>query len=167
MAVFVTIDDREIAHLKILSWTRFLGDENCISLVAWEKVFAKKNEALVSGSIHDHVLIYAKSIEYWSRNLLPRSESQLAGIQQSRYRTRAAHGRRCVLFCFLGRCRTKKGVSIRDYFAIWSGTVRPVPTGRHWNGLEVRHEELRNDHRQFLSGSDADGDSLPRENASW
>ena len=75
-ALFVTIDDREVAHLKILM-DEIWGDENCVCLIAWQKVVAKKNKALVSGS-HDHILVYTKSIDYWSRNLLPRSESQFA-----------------------------------------------------------------------------------------
>ena len=74
--IFATIDDHEAAHLKILM-DEIWGEENFVALIAWQKVFAKKNKALISGS-HDHILIYTRSIEQWSRNLLPREESQLA-----------------------------------------------------------------------------------------
>ena len=53
--IFATIDDHEAAHLKILM-DEIWGEENFVALIAWQKVFAKKNKALISGS-HDHILI--------------------------------------------------------------------------------------------------------------
>ena len=154
-AVFVTIDDREVAHLKVLM-DEIWGDENCVSLIAWQKVFAKKNKALVSGS-HDHILVYTKNIEYWSRNLLPRSESQLAAFSN---RDKDPRGDwQSVSFSVSSEDADRR----REYryeIALPSGRrVRP-PTGRHWNGLEARYEELRNECRLWFG---KDGDSLPRE----
>ena len=153
-ALFVTIDDREVAHLKILM-DELWGDENCVCLIAWQKVFAKKNKALVSGS-HDHILVYTKSIDYWSRNLLPRSESQFAVF---RNRDQDPRGRwQSVSFSVSSEDADRR----REYryeITLPSGRRVKPPIGRHWNGFEDRYEELRNDNRIWFG---EDGDSLPR-----
>ena len=132
------------------------GDENCVSLLAWQKVFAKKNKALVSGS-HDHILVYTKSIEYWSRNLLPRSESQLAIFGN---RDKDPRGPWQSVSFSVPSEDAERRREYRYEITLPSGRrVRP-PTGRHWNGMEDRYEELRNECRLWFGPS---GDSLPRE----
>ena len=153
-AIFVTIDDREVAHLKILM-DEIWGDENCVCLIAWQKVFAKKNKALVSGS-HDHILVYTKSIDYWSRNLLPRSESQFAVF---RNRDQDSRGRWQSVSFSVSSEDAERRREYRYEITLPSGRKVKPPIGRHWNGLEDRYEELRNDNR-FWFGED--GDSLPR-----
>ena len=72
--IFISIDNSEQATLKSIC-DQIFGEENFVALIAWQKVYAKKNKALVSKS-HDHILVYAMDITRWDRNLLPRTECQ-------------------------------------------------------------------------------------------
>ncbi len=64
-SLWITIDDNEAHYLKVLCDEVF-GRPNFVISIAWQKVFAKKNKALVSGS-HDHILVIAKDIGKWQR----------------------------------------------------------------------------------------------------
>jgi len=77
-SLWITIDDNEAHYLKVLC-DEVLGRSNFVASIAWQKVFAKKNKALISGS-HDHVFVIAKDITRWSRNLLPRAAEALAAF---------------------------------------------------------------------------------------
>ena len=154
-AIFVTIDDREVAHLKMLM-DEIWGEDNCVCLIAWQKVFAKKNKALVSGS-HDHILVYTKNVEYWSRNLLPRNEAQLAVFRNRDQDPRGSW--QSVSFSV----SSEDGERRREYryeVVLPSGRRVGPPIGRHWNGLEERYEELRTQNRLWFG---SDGNNLPRE----
>ena len=153
-AIFVTIDDREVAHLKVLM-DEIWGDENCVCLIAWQKVFAKKNKALVSGS-HDHILVYTKSIDHWSRNLLPRNESQLAVFRNPDQDPR---GRWQSVSFSVSSEDGERRKEYRYEITLPSGRRVKPPIGRHWNGLKDRYKELRNENRLWFG---SDSDSLPR-----
>lgn len=56
------------------------GRKNFIISIAWQKVFAKKNKALISGS-HDHILVISKDSDKWQRNLLPREGAALSAFK--------------------------------------------------------------------------------------
>ena len=153
-AIFATIDDSEVAHLKILM-DEIWGEENCVCLIAWQKVFAKKNKALVSGS-HDHIPVYTKSIDYWSRNLLPRNESQFAVF---RNRDQDPRGRWQSVSLSVSSEDAERRREYRYEITLPSGRRVKPPVGRHWNGLKDRYEELRNDNRIWFGEDD---NSLPR-----
>lgn len=65
-AIFVSIDDVEVAHLRLLC-DEIFGPENFIAEVVWEG--ANKNDARQIGICHEYVLVYAKNREslprYW------------------------------------------------------------------------------------------------------
>lgn len=63
-ALFVSIDDNEVAHLRLLLDELF-GPQNIVAEMIWEGAF--KNDARQVGVNHEYVIIYAKN-----RNLLPR-----------------------------------------------------------------------------------------------
>ena len=152
--IFVTIDDHEVAHLKILM-DEIWGEENFVGVIAWQKVFAKKNKALISGS-HDHILIYTRSIEQWSRNLLPREESQLAVFRNPDNDPRGLW--QSVSFSVPSEDAERR----REYryeITLPSGRRVKPPTGRHWNGFEERYIKLCNENRLWFGSA---GDRLPR-----
>ena len=78
-SIWVTIDDREGHYIKVLMDEVF-GRRNFISSFAWQKAFAKKSKAQISGS-HDHVLLFACNKERWVRNLLPREGKALKAFK--------------------------------------------------------------------------------------
>jgi len=72
-AIFVSIDDNEIHHLRALM-DQIFGDENFVASVIWQKIYTVKNSAKYLSDMHDYVVIYARRKEDWKRNLRPRTE---------------------------------------------------------------------------------------------
>ncbi len=59
-AIFVSIDDNEVHHLRALMDEVF-GEENFVANLVWEK--GKKGDAKLIASVHEHVLIYVRNKE--------------------------------------------------------------------------------------------------------
>lgn len=72
-AIFVSIDDNELHHLRMIL-NEIFGEENFIATVIWQKVYAPKNTARHFSVDHDYVVVYARDAETWRPNLLPRTE---------------------------------------------------------------------------------------------
>ena len=72
-AIFVSIDDNEVHHLRALMDEVF-GEENFVATIIWQKVFAPKNTAKHYSEDHDYVIAYARRLEAWQPNLVERSE---------------------------------------------------------------------------------------------
>ncbi|MBN1248713.1 MAG: site-specific DNA-methyltransferase [Anaerolineae bacterium] len=71
--IFVSIDDNEVHHLRLLM-NEVFGEENFIATVIWQKVYAPKNTAKYLSEDHDYVLVFVRNAEIWRPNLLPRTE---------------------------------------------------------------------------------------------
>ena len=74
-AIFISIDDNEIAHLRMLM-DEIFGENNFIASIIWQKVYAPKSSAEFFSENHDYIVLYAKDRREWDRNLLPRTEKQ-------------------------------------------------------------------------------------------
>ena len=74
-AIFVSIDDNEVAHLRIIMEEIF-GARNFITNIVWEKNYAPKASARHFSEMHDHILVFARNAKVWTPNLLPRTEKQ-------------------------------------------------------------------------------------------
>ncbi len=72
-AIFLSIDDHEVAKLRLLCDEVF-GEENFVVCIVWEKIQTRKNSARYFSESHDYILCYARSKEAWKRNLIPRGE---------------------------------------------------------------------------------------------
>ncbi|MDE0358718.1 MAG: site-specific DNA-methyltransferase [Gammaproteobacteria bacterium] len=72
-AIFVSIDDNEVHHLRSLMDEVF-GEENFLATAIWQKVFSPKNTAKYFSEDHDYVMAYARRIEAWQPNLIERGE---------------------------------------------------------------------------------------------
>ena len=71
-SLWISIDDNEAHYLKVLCDEVF-GRSNFVASVIWQKLFTVKNSAKYFSDMHEYVLVYAKDISRWQRNLLPRS----------------------------------------------------------------------------------------------
>lgn len=76
-AIFVSLDDGEVAHLRNIL-DEIFGEENFVANLIWEKKFAPQNDEKYFSERHDHIIVYAKNKERWNRNLLPRGDDALA-----------------------------------------------------------------------------------------
>jgi adenine-specific DNA-methyltransferase len=151
---WITIDDNEAHYLKVLCDEVF-GRHNFVTSIAWQKAFAKKNKAVISGS-HDHLFVIAKDASRWSRNLLPRDVSATSAFKNLDNDRRGNW--QSVAYSVQSE-DSEKRKAYRYPIKLPSGRDVIPPAGRHWNGMPDRTRELRADNRLWFG---KDGDSLPR-----
>ena len=152
--IFVSIDDHEVHNLRMLM-NEVFGEENFVATTVWQKVFARKNKALVSDS-HDYIVVYTKDVSSWQRNLLPRSEEQLRVFKNPDNDPRGPW--QSVSFSVQSEDAEKRK-AYRYPIRLPSGEEVLPPLGRHWNGLPERHKRLREQGRLWFG---PDGDRPPR-----
>jgi adenine-specific DNA-methyltransferase len=153
-SIWLTIDDNEGHYLKVIS-DEIFGRSNFVATIVWQKVFAKKNKALISGS-HDSILAYAKNALTWNRNLLPRDVGQLKAFKNPDNDSRGAW--QSVAYSVQSEDAERRK-QYRYPIELPSGRNVISPTGRHWNGLPERTEQLRRENRLWFG---KDGDNPPR-----
>jgi len=69
--IFVSIDDNEFRHLRMIMDEVF-GEQNFVATIVWQKIYTVKNSAKYLSDMHDFVVLYAKDKPNWKRNLRPR-----------------------------------------------------------------------------------------------
>lgn len=153
-SIWITIDDEECHYLKVLC-DEIFGRSNYVASIAWQKAFAKKNKALISGS-HDYILVYSKNLGKWSRNRIPRDEKTLSSFKNPDNDPRGAW--QSVNYSVQSEDAERRK-QYRYLIKLPSGREVMPPVGRHWNGLPSRTEELRQDNRLWFG---REGDNPPR-----
>lgn len=153
-SLWITIDDNEAHYLKLLVDEVF-GRKNFVASIAWQKVFAKKNKALVSGS-HDHLFVICKDVRKWERNLLPRDEKSLSAFKNLDDDPRGQW--QSVAYSVQSEDSERRR-AYRYKITTPSGKNVSPPTGRHWNGLPDRTEQLIQENRLWFGSK---GDKAPR-----
>ena len=150
-AIFVSIDDNEVHHLRSLMDEVF-GEENFVATIIWEKVYAPKSSAKYFSENHDFVVVYAKRKDTFERNLLPRTEEA-----DARYKNPDNDQRGPWKASDLSaRNPYSKGVYSIE---CPSGRVIPGPPGgRYWRCSEEKLTELDDDNRIWWG---TDGDQTP------
>ena len=76
-AIFVSIDDNEVHHLRCLMDEVF-GEDNFVANVVWQKRYVSNVTSEFLSDMHDHVICYAKRREDYSINKIPRTAEQEA-----------------------------------------------------------------------------------------
>lgn len=71
-AIFISIDDNEVAHLRCVMDEVF-GGSNFVATTIWQKRYSAANDVKEIAVMHDYIVAYRES-DKWQRNLLPRSE---------------------------------------------------------------------------------------------
>ncbi len=153
-SIWITLDDNEAHYCKVLC-DEIFGRPNFVSSIVWQKVFAKKNKALISSS-HDFILIYAKNIESWKRNLLPRNKKQKKAFKNPDNDPRGDW--QSVSYSVQSE-DSEKRKAYRYPIDLPSGESANPPAGRHWNGLPERTEKLILENRLWFGPK---GDRSPR-----
>jgi len=148
--IFVSIDDHEVHNLRLLM-NEVFGEENFITAVIWQKVYAPKNTAKYFSEDHDYILVYARNADVWRPNLLPRTKEADAHYGNPDNDPR-------------GPWRAD-GVSARNYYSKGqyvvtspSGKRFSPPKGRYWTVDHERFLELDRDNRIWWG---ATGNNMP------
>lgn len=74
-AIFVSIDDNEVATLRLVMDEIFMAS-NFATQIEWQKIYTIKNSARHFSEMHDHIVVYAKKLDTWAINLVPRAAKQ-------------------------------------------------------------------------------------------
>ncbi len=151
-AIFVSIDDNEVATLRLLM-DEIFGAKNFIATVLWQKVYSPKNSARHLSEDHDYIVVYATKSEQWKPKLLPRTEDQDAAYKNPDNDPR-------------GVWKTSD-LSARNYYSggTYSVTtpsgrvIEGPPKGRYWTISKDRFDELDRDNRIWWGKN---GDSIPQ-----
>lgn len=71
--IFVSIDDNEVANLRLLM-DEIFGEENFVANIIWKRKRGRDNSAKWFSRSHEFLLVYAKNIEDFNINLLELNE---------------------------------------------------------------------------------------------
>jgi adenine-specific DNA-methyltransferase len=149
--IAIAIDDHEVSNLRRLCDEVF-GENNFVTTVIWQKVFAPKNSAKHFSEDHDFVLIYAKNEDAWRPTLLPRSEAAAARYDNPDDDPRGPW--------------TSGDLTARNYYSEGSyevtapGGAKYTPSrGNYWRFSEESFWKLVDDKRVWWG---SDNNSMPR-----
>ncbi len=76
-AIFVSIDDNEVHHLRSLMDEVF-GEENFLANVVWQKRYVSNVTSGFISDMHDHIICYARDVRNFKVHKIPRSTEQEA-----------------------------------------------------------------------------------------
>jgi len=150
-AIFISIDDNEIAQLREIC-DEIFGEINFIVQFIWERAFSPKNDAKLVSSSHDYVVMYSKSHMAFQIGKLPRTEEA-----NNRYKNPDNDPRGNWIS---GDLTVKTYNANTDYeITTPSGNVVRPPLGVCWRVSKQRFEELLVDNRVWFGES---GSNVPR-----
>ncbi len=152
--IFVSIDDNEVHHLRLLM-NEVFGEENFVAAFIWEKRTTRENRQVFSFN-HDYVLCYARGKEAFqvSRNLLPLTEEAHARYSNPDDDPRG-DWQSVSLNAQAGHATKNQFYTITTP----GGKEFEPPPGRCWVVTQIRLEELIADNRVWFGES---GNNAPR-----
>jgi adenine-specific DNA-methyltransferase len=150
-AIFLSIDDNEVHNLRGLL-DEIFGNRNFVTSLIWQKIYTVKNSARHFSEMHDYVLVYAKNLDKWQRNLLPRSDELNESYTNPDSDPRGPW--------------TTNAIQARNFYSQGTYEIKSPtgnsffpPAGTYWRISKETFEELNNDGRVWWGKS---GDSTPR-----
>ena len=150
-AIFISIDDNEQHHLRMLM-DEIFGDANFVTNIIWQKKFSPQNDAKYFSDNHDFVLCYAKDKEIWKPFLLPRTEKHNKRYSNPDNDPRGPW--------------SSSGLDVKTYQEEYdypitapSGRIVNPPKGRCWSCSKEKFNELVNDNQIWFGEK---GNNVPR-----
>ena len=149
--IFISIDENEIQNMrKVID--EIFGASNFVSQLGWQKVYSPKNQARYFSNDYEFVLCYAKSLDQFRINLLPRTEQMNARYKNPDNDPRGPWKP--------GDC-VGNGVRARGYYDVVSpitGKVFNVPQGKHWVYAPENMEKMIKENMIWFG---VDGNAFP------
>lgn len=150
-AIFVSIDDNEVASLRMLMDEVF-GREHFVACNVWQKRYSRENRGAF-GDVHEYIVVYAKNPTLFQavRNRVPIDQKQAAVYKNP---NNDPKGR------WRGIPMTAQGFRPNQMYEIETKSgkkVRP-PEGRCWSTIESEFLKLKASGRIYFG---KDGSSQP------
>lgn len=137
--IFISIDDNEVAQLRLLM-DEIFGEENFVASIIWERAYSPVNLKKQFSESHDYLLVYAKNVSELVNKGLKRSDEANARYSNpdNDYRGDWTSSDLSV------------GPPIQENIydiTTPSGRVVPPPSGYSWRLNKIRFQEFLNDNR--------------------
>ncbi|GAC1627574.1 MAG: hypothetical protein NVS9B10_16680 [Nevskia sp.] len=139
-AIFISIDDNEVAALRLLM-DEIFGANNFLATAIWNMMDSPKNSARHLSEDHEYVVLYAIDKNKWRPNPLPRSEAMIA-----RYKNPDNDSRGSWLLGDLAA----RNFYAQGRYAIKTPSGKIIegpPSGSYWRVSEEKFWELDRDNR--------------------
>ncbi|MEM9670364.1 MAG: site-specific DNA-methyltransferase [Pseudomonadota bacterium] len=152
-AVFISIDDHEIANLRLVLSDIF-GEQNFVANVVWQRIYTTKNSARYFSDMHEHLVVVARDKARWDRRNLPRAAKQDDAYtnpdddHRGVWKATPVHARN---FYSKGRYPIK---------APSGRVIDGPPSGTYWRYSEEKFKELQRDGRIWWGEK---GDNIPAQ----
>src|SRR5574337_39560 len=152
--IFVSIDDNEVHHLRMVI-NEIFGEENFIASVVWQKRTSPDTRAIL-GAAHDYIIVYARSLPTAKQSFgaLP-----LSAEREAEYRNPDNDPRGSWASVDL---TGQVGHATPDQFydvVTPGGVVYPPPDGRCWALTERKFKALQAEGKLWFG---KDGNARPR-----
>lgn len=149
--IFISIDDNEVHNLRKMC-DEIFGEGNFVGNIIWERAFAPKNDAKYFSDSHDHILVYAKTVNNFVIGKLERTEQ--------------ANNRYTNLDNDPRGAWTSGDLTVKTYSAAYdypittpNGTIVNPSHGSCWRVSQERFQELVADNRIWFGQN---GGNVPR-----
>jgi adenine-specific DNA-methyltransferase len=153
-AIFVSIDDNEVASLRLLIDEVF-GAGNFAATFIWEKRTTRENRRVFSFS-HDYIICYARNLSAFE---MTRGELPLSQEVKDRHKNPDGDPRGAWQSVAV-TAQAGHGTASQFYQIVTPGGRRiDPPTGNCWRYTEQRLQELMADNRIYFGPS---GNNVPR-----
>ena len=138
-SIWVNIDDDEQAYLKVLMDSVF-GRENFLANIIWKKKYSAQNDARYFSDMHDFIITYAKNIDRFKINGLPRTDEMNARYKNPDNDPRGP---------WKSGDLSVRTYNAKDDYSITtpSGRVVNPPAGRSWRTSKDNFEKLVSENR--------------------
>jgi adenine-specific DNA-methyltransferase len=151
-SIWITLDDNEAHYAKVLC-DEIFGRRNFVATVIWRKNYSPKSTAKFFSVDHDYVLVFAKNIEKFALNLMPRSDEQNKAYKNPDKDHRGLW--------------KPSDLSARNYYSLGKYSIitpsgRKIdgpPGGNYWRVSEAKFRELDKDKRIWWG---RDGSAIPQ-----
>jgi site-specific DNA-methyltransferase (adenine-specific)/adenine-specific DNA-methyltransferase len=151
-AIFVHIDDNEVASLRMLM-DEIFGRNNFVACNVWQKRYSRENRGAI-GDVHEYLMVYASNPERFQsvRNRVPIDEKQAAVYKNP---NKDLKGR------WQSVSMTAQGYRPNQMYPIVApnGRIHTPPEGRCWSTIESEFLKLRAKGRIYFG---KDGNGVPR-----
>jgi adenine-specific DNA-methyltransferase len=151
-AIFISIDDNEIANMRKLCDEVF-GEKNFVGQAVWQKKYSPQNDAKHLSELHEYIVVYARTADIWRPELLPRSQVAIARYKNPDNDPRGPWK--------VGDLTSKTKAAGHSYPIESPGGKVFYPTsGRQWAPSQETFKKLKEDNRIWFGANEGNVPSL-------
>ena len=152
-AIFISIDDYEEDNLNKIC-NEIFGERNVVACVAWQRNYAPISLKKFFSESHEYCYIYAKDLNQFQMNLLPRSDKQNKDYKNPDNDPRGVWK--------VGNLTVGPAVEKQVYEIVGpTGRKFLPPSGYCWRFTKEKFEEMRKDNRIWF-GTDGNNSPVPK-----